>query len=306
MTANRYDSTDSEIKYRSIFSPCSAQQRQQNFEHYWEFSQSHSGDIFEDERDLANKRNKLQWFVDKPVRSLTPLDDPTAFHRNCIKLVDNPATLDKRTLLMTCIYKFARHEFNGIKGAWDTLPTVAKANKLTDKISRVHLAEEFCHVRLFTEMLHTFHLENIEMPPLGPIETKVYEIFPLFPELLMSPLAFVTELMGMNFYLQLDEQICALLEDEPEARDRLRALLHEIMVDELAHIGQRRNFMGPIGVWFSKKLIKPIFKLFTRDIPEIALLFDLDRLIHDAHTFDYSTVSPRLIERSWIPSYCLP
>ena len=306
MTAKTDNSRDRETKYRSIFSPCTARQRQQNFEHYWEFSKAHSGEIFEDDRDLMNKRTKLKWFVDHPVRTQRPLEDPEAFHRNCIKLVDETSKLDKRTLLMTCIYKFARHEFNGIRGAWDTLPTVASASKLTDKISRVHLAEEFCHVRLFTEMLHTFQLENIEMPPLGPIETKVYEIFPLFPEILMSPPAFVTELMGMNFYMQLDEQFRTLLEDEPEARDRLRALLHEIMVDELAHIGQRRNFMGPIGVWFSKMLIKPIFKMFTRDIPEIALLFDLDRLIRDAYTFDYSTVSPGMIERSWIPSYCHP
>ena len=205
---------------------------------------------------------------------------------------------------MTCIYKFARHELNGIKGAWDTVPAVDKTTDLKDKISRVHLAEEFCHVRFFTEMLHTFHLENIEFPPLGPIETKVYEIFPHFHEALMSPPAFVTELMGMNFYIQLDEKICEILDDEPEARDRLRELLHEIMVDECAHIGQRRNFMGPIGIWFSKVMIQPIFKMFTRDIPEIAILFDVDRLIDDAHNFNYSTISQRILDRSWVPSYC--
>ena len=288
----------------SIFTPCTQEQRQQNFETYWDFSQKHAGKIYEQDRDLENKRNKREEFKANPVRSKKPLPDLDAFYRNNVELVDDPKTLDQKTLLMTCIYKFARHELNGIKGAWDTVPAVDKARDIKDKISRVHLAEEFCHVRLFTEMLHTFHLENIEFPPLGPIETKVYEIFPHFPEALMSPPAFVTELMGMNFYIQLDEKICEILDDEPEARDRLRELLHEIMVDECAHIGQRRNFMGPIGVWFSKVMIKPIFKMFTRDIPEIAILFDVDRLITDAHAFDYSTISPRILERSWVPSYC--
>ncbi len=303
-STNSLDQTQSNLSFQSIFTPCTARQRQQNFESYWEFSQQHAGEIYEDDRDLEHKRNKREHFETHQVRSIKPLPDLDAFYRNNVELVDNPDTLDQKTLLMTCIYKFARHELNGIRGAWDTVPAVDKATLITDKISRVHLAEEFCHVRFFTEMLHTFHLENIEFPPLGPIETKVYEIFPHFPEALMSPPAFVTELMGMNFYIQLDEKICEILADEPEARDRLRELLHEIMVDECAHIGQRRNFMGPIGIWFSKVLIKPIFNMFTRDIPEIAILFDVKRLVKDALDFDYSTISPRIIERSWIPSYC--
>jgi hypothetical protein len=302
--ANTLDQSKSSPSFRSIFTPCTAEQRQQNFESYWEFSQQHAGKIYEEDRDLENKRNKREQFVTNQVRSRNPLPDLDAFYRNNVELVDNPETLDQKTLLMTCIYKFARHELNGIKGAWDTVPAVDKARDIKDKISRVHLAEEFCHVRLFTEMLHTFHLQDIEFPSLGPIETKVYEIFPHFPEALMSPPAFVTELMGMNFYIQLDEKICEILDDEPEARDRLRELLHEIMVDECAHIGQRRNFMGPIGIWFSKVMIKPIFKMFTRDIPEIAILFDVDRLIGDAHNFNYSTISQRIIDRSWVPSYC--
>jgi hypothetical protein len=302
--ANTLDQSKSSHSFLSIFTPCTAEQRQKNFESYWEFSQQHAGKIYEEDRDLEHKRNKRQQFETNQVRSRKPLPDLNAFFRNNVELVDDPETLDQKTLLMTCIYKFARHELNGIKGAWDTVPAVDKTTDLKDKISRVHLAEEFCHVRFFTEMLHTFHLENIEFPPLGPIETKVYEIFPHFPEALMSPPAFVTELMGMNFYIQLDEKICEILDDEPEARDRLRELLHEIMVDECAHIGQRRNFMGPIGIWFSKVMIKPIFKMFTRDIPEIAILFDVDRLIDDALNFNYSTISSRIIERSWVPSYC--
>ncbi|MCH9697014.1 MAG: hypothetical protein K0U68_02835 [Gammaproteobacteria bacterium] len=303
--ANTINQTGSQTLL-SIFTPCTKKQRQDNFVDYWTFSQNHAGKIYEQDRDLETKRNKREYFEANPVRSKIPLENPDAFFRNYVKLVDDPQTLDQKTLLMTCIYKFARHELNGIRGAWDTLPEVENATVLTDKISRVHLAEEFCHVRFFTEMLHTFHLENIDFPPLGPIETKVYEIFPHFPEAIMSPPAFVTELMGMNFYIQLDEKICEILEGEPEARDRLRDLLHEIMVDECAHIGQRRNFMGPIGVWFSKVMIKPIFKMFTRDIPEIAILFDVNRLVRDAHAFNYSTISRKILDRSWVPSYCQP
>ena len=36
--------------------------------------------------------------------------------------------------------------------------------------------------------------------------------------------------------------------EEPEARDRVRALLREIMTDEMGHVGQRRNFIGSVGI----------------------------------------------------------
>ncbi len=76
------------------------------------------------------------------------------------------------------------------------------------------------------------------------------------------------------------------------------------MVDELAHIGQRRNFIGPVGIKAAKKMISPLYRMFYRDIPESALLFDIDQMVKDGQAFDYNEVLPELIERSWIPSYC--
>ena len=60
----------------------------------------------------------------------------------------------------------------------------------------------------------------------------------------MSTPAFLSELMGIAFYLHVDRLLDEIFAEEPEARDRIRALLQEIMVDELAHIGQRRNYIG--------------------------------------------------------------
>ena len=74
-------------------------------------------------------------------------------------------TLDRPTLLLTFLYKFARHEWVGISAAWDATPTFAESTHLTDKISRYHLAEEFCHMRLFGEMFATFRLDAVELVP---------------------------------------------------------------------------------------------------------------------------------------------
>ena len=159
-------------------------------------------------------------------------------------------------------------------------------------------------MRLFHEMFRTFRLDRVEWVPLGKWMSRMYRLFPHVPEALMSPPAFVTELMGLTVYQHVDGVLDEILADEVEARGRVRQLLREIMTDELAHVGQRRNFMGPVGLRAARRFVEPMYRAFFRDIPETRCLFDLERMVQDGKTFDYSTISPGMIERSWVPSYC--
>jgi hypothetical protein len=292
-------------RHRSIFAPATDPERLENFESYWAFTQRHDGEIIEDRRELTRKNELLAGFQNNPVRSRQPLPDPELFYRNYVHLKDDPRKFDRKTLLLTFLYKFARHEWVGISAAWDQIPTMAQTTKTSEKISRYHLCEEFCHVRLFHEMFRTFHLDRVEWVPLGKWMGRVYRLFPKFPEALMSPPAFVSELMGLTLYLHIDGLLDELLDDEPEARDRVRALLREIMTDEMAHVGQRRNFIGPLGMRASRAMVEPMYRMFFRDIPESKLLFDVNQMVRDGKAFDYSTIPPDVLRRSWIPSYCL-
>ncbi|MGZ5031213.1 MAG: hypothetical protein ACXV8I_11535 [Methylobacter sp.] len=291
-------------KYLSIFAPATPQQRKENFDDYWEFTQQHGGTLLEDDKDLAKKRNRLKHFQDNPVKLRQPLADPEAFYRNYIEMQDDPKSLDRMTLMLTGIYKFARHEWVGIKGAWDVVPDMANSHTVEDKISRVHLAEEFCHVRLFDEMLRTCGLDKVEWVPLEPIKEKIYEQFPKLPGFLMDTPAFVTELMGVTFYCHLYRLFDEVLADEPEVRERLKELLDEITIDEVAHVGQRRNFIGPIGIKMSKAFVKPFYTLFFKDIPEVGQLLNVEQMIRDGIAFDFNELPEYMTERSWIPSYC--
>ncbi len=291
-------------KYLSVFTSANALQRKENFDDYWIFTQQHGGELLETEKDLAKKRGRLKHFQDNPVKLRTPLKNPEAFYRNYVDMQDDPESLDRMTLMLTGIYKFARHEWVGIKGAWDVVPDMKNSHTVEDKISRVHLAEEFCHVRLFDEMLKTCGLDKVEWVPLSPWKEKVYEQFPKFPGFLMDTPAFVTELMGVTFYCHLHKLFDEVLADEPEVRDRLKELLDEITIDEVAHVGQRRNFIGPAGIKVSKMLVKPFYTLFFNDIPEVGKLFDVDQMIKDGLAFDFNNLPDYMIERSWIPSYC--
>lgn len=290
--------------YRSIFSPSTQQERAENFESYWLYTQGHDGEILEDRQDLTKKREALLRYQTEAVRSRRPLPDPGLFYRNYIHLKDDPRTFDRKTLLLTCIYKFARHEWVGISAAWESIPSLAACKTTTDKISRFHLCEEFCHVRFFHEMFRTFHLEEVKWVPLGKWMQRIYRIFPRIPEAIMAAPAFVTELMGMTFYIHVDRLLDEIFGDEPEARDRVRDLLHEIMADELAHIGQRRNFIGRFGIKAARWMVRPLYRIFFHDIPEAKYLFDVDQMIRDGLQFDYNGVSLDLLRRSWVPSYC--
>jgi hypothetical protein len=292
------------VQHRSIFTPSTSTERAENFESYWSFTQRHDGEILEDRRELTRKNELLAAFQSSPVRSRKPLPDPEVFYRNYVKMKDDPSTFDRKTLLLTFLYKFARHEWVGISAAWDQIPTMAECTRTSERISRYHLCEEFCHVRLFHEMFRTFHLDRVEWVPLGPVMGRVYRLFPKFPEAVMSPPAFVSELMGLMLYLHIDAILDEVFADEPEARDRVRALLREIMTDEMAHVGQRRNFIGPVGLPAARAMVEPMFRLFYRDIPESKFLFDIDRMVQDAKEFDYGVMPPDVIQRSWIPSYC--
>jgi len=291
-------------KFLSIFTPANKQQRQDNFVDYWEFSQRHGGTLFEADQDLAQKRAKLDYFKANPVSLRTPLPDTDAFYRNYVDFVDDVHSIDRMTLMLTSMYKFARHEWVGIKGAWDVVPDMAHSHSIEDKISRVHLAEEFCHWRLFDEMLRTCGLDRVEWQPLSPAKEWIYRQFPKVPGVLMDPPAFVTELMGVTYYFHLHQLFDDILQDEPEVCQRLHELLDEITIDEIAHVGQRRNFIGPIGMKASKMMVRPLYKLFFADIPEVALLFDIEQMVKDGEAFDFNEVPDYMLAQSWIPSYC--
>jgi hypothetical protein len=291
-------------RYRSIFTEATPREREENFEDYLAFSRAQDGELFEADKDLAKKREQLRAFQAAPVRSRRPLTDPQQFYRNHVVFRDDPAAIDRKTLLFTCLYKVARHEWVGISAAWDACAPLAEADTTIGKISRYHLAEEFCHMRYFDEMFRTVQLDRVAWVPLSPLKQRLYRLFPGIPDAIKDPPAFVTELLGITFYRHVHALLDELFSDEPEACQRIRALLHEIMVDEVAHIGQRRNFLGGMGTRMARFIVGPLFRAFLRDIPESKQLFDVDRMIHDGLSFDYSGLPGDLLARTWIPSYC--
>jgi len=149
-------------RYRSIFTSASRRERIANFEAYWAYSLGHDGEILQNQKDLVKKRDTLMGFQANPVRSRRAAGRPRAFYRNHVIMQDDPQTLDRKTLLLTFLYKFARHEYVGISAAWNRTEHMTGSTSLIAKIGLYHLCEEFSHMRLFQEILRTFHLDQVE------------------------------------------------------------------------------------------------------------------------------------------------
>src|SRR6266478_2133971 len=209
-----------DVGYRSIFTSATRRERIANFEAYWAYSVGHDGEILQDRKDLVKKRDILAGFQAHPVRSRRPLADPARFYRNHVFMQDDPRTLERKTLLLTFLYKFARHEYVGISAAWGAMERMTESTPMIAKIGLYHLCEEFSHMRLFQEIFRTFHLDQVEWVPLGKWMSRMYRLFPMFPEAMLAPPAFVSELMGLTVYAHIDGVLDDILADEPEARER--------------------------------------------------------------------------------------
>src|SRR6266436_1762329 len=205
--------------YRSIFTSATRRERAANFEAYWAYSLRHDGEILQGQKDLVRKRDTLAGFQAHPIRARQPLNDPASFYRNHVIMQDDPRALDRKTLLLTFLYKFARHEYVGISAAWGRTEPISESTSLIAKIGLYHRCVEFSHMRLFLEIFRTFHLDQVEWVPLGKWMSRMYRLFPMFPEAMLAPPAFVSELVGLTVYQHIDGVLDDILADEPEARE---------------------------------------------------------------------------------------
>ena len=291
------------MSYGSLFGPSTTEARHDNWMSYLDFVRKTSGELLEADKDLTHKRDLLKQLSEPAVRTRRPLASAEVFYRNCDKLRDNPHSLDKKTLTLTCIYKFARHEWAGIEAAWNAVPTLDLCDNVRSRIARYHLAEEFCHVRFFGEMFKTCHLDRVEWIPMPPLVRGFYSAIARFPWAILGAPALASELMGVTFYFHLKPLLDEVFADEPEALVRLQRLLEAITIDEISHIGQRRNYLGAVAIRIAQQLLSPMIRSYFADIPETKLLLNINKMVLDAQQFDYNLLPPRILERIWIPSY---
>jgi hypothetical protein len=290
--------------YKVIFAPVSLSDRTRAFEDYWAYLLMRDGALQEEAQSLEHKTDYYQKLQMRSIHARQPLTPAqTMAELSALLASQTPPQADRRLLVLTAIYKFACHEAAGIREAWRLTPSWERCRNLTDRITRYHLCEEFCHLRLFAEMFKVFAL-RVDWPLLSWPMRTAYGTFARFPNWLLAPIAFGSELMGMTFYRHIWRLMEEVFAAEPEALERLHELLGEIMVDELGHIGERRSFLGNTGVKFARKVLPVMMRQFFADIPEAQAILDVEQMLQEALRFDYSGIDVTITARAWIPAYC--
>jgi hypothetical protein len=290
--------------YKVIFTPVSLSDRTRAFEDYWAYLLMRDGALQEEAQSLEHKTAYYQKLQMRPVHArqlLTPVQ--TMAELSALLASQTRPQADRRLLALTAIYKFASHEAAGIREAWKLTPPWEHCRNLTDRITRYHLCEEFCHLRLFAEMFKVFAL-RVDWPMLSWPMRTAYGAFARAPNWFLAPIAFGSEVMGMTFYRHIWHVLAEVFATQPEALERLHELLGEIMVDELGHIGERRSFLGNTGVKFARQVLPVMIRRFFGDIPEAKAILDVEQMVREALAFDYSGIDVTITARAWIPAYC--
>jgi hypothetical protein len=291
-------------RYKEIFAPASPSDRRRAFEDYWAYLLVRDGALHEEAQALEHKTGYYQCLQAHPVcarQALSPVS--TMADLADLLATQHRTQADRRWLALTVIYKFASHEAAGIRAAWLATPAWEHCRKLTDRITRYHLCEEFCHLRLFAEMFKVFAV-RVEWPLFSWPMRTTYAAFARCPNWFLAPIAFGSEIMGIIFYRHIWHVLEEVFAAEPEALGRLHELLGEIMVDELGHIGERRSFLGHTGVALARRCLPMMMRRFFGEIPEAEVILDVDRMVREALVFDYSGIDAAITERAWIPGYC--
>ena len=291
-------------QHKSVFAPAAPSDRALAFEEYWSYLVARDGAIEETIQSLEHKTGYHRSIQAHPVHAEEPLTSARNIDEVARSLANQDlGRADKRLLALTVIYKFVSHEASGIQAAWASSASWAECRTLRQKITRYHLCEEFCHLRLFAEMFKVFSL-GVEWAPLSWPARVAYVVFCRFPGWLLSPPAFCSELMGIVFYRHIRRVLQDVFADEPKALVRLSELLGEIMVYELGHVGERRSYLGNTGITLAQALLPVMVRRFFNAIPEARVILDVNRMVQEALEFDYSGIDSAIIQRAWIPAYC--
>src|SRR5262245_40039790 len=208
-------------RYKAIFAPASRLERARAFEEYWVYLLRRDGTLQEETQSLKHKTDYYQRLQLRPLRAQQPLAAAqTMAELSGLLAAQRPLARDRRLLVLTAIYKFASHEAAGIREAWKSTPSWKHCRNLTDRITRYHLCEEFCHLRLFAEMFKIFAL-HVDWPLFSWPMRTAYRAFAHFPGGLLAPIAFGSEVMGMVFYRHIWRVLQEVFAPEPEVVERL-------------------------------------------------------------------------------------
>jgi hypothetical protein len=130
--------------------------------------------------------------------------------------------------------------------------------------------EELIHTRLLEDACALFGLDVPLRPP-PPLQQVVIRAMVVLPDAASLPLVLCGEVVGTVGF-QLLQEALSLFAGEPEVAARLKALVGEILLDEMGHVVFNRAMLGRAQLTAARALLPVVVHASVRDVPELAQL----------------------------------
>ncbi len=203
--------------------------------------------------------------------------------------------LDERALWALAMAKGNRTEFYGVQQGLDEM--YGKMQGPNDPMRYIGI-EEFYHTRVLRDALEVLGLKMAD-PMIQPHPTTAWMLRRIvgWPKPLANVLIMCAEVAGVAVFKLLAVKAAELFPDQEGPQRRIQELMQQILVDEVGHVHYVRSQLGPLRLLLCR-LIMPLFvPMFTKDIPELSLLFGRKRLMREILRADVDGASAWYADR---------
>jgi hypothetical protein len=174
-----------------------------------------------------------------------------------------------------------------------------KAMLADDPMTYVEI-EELYHTRILLDALRVLGLEWEMREPIGAVRAFLWSLIRL-PKWMSNPVVLMGEIAGTIIFMRLRETARELFGTETAEARRIRALIDEILVDEIGHVAYVRSKMGPVEMAVARAILTLGGRLLFLQTPAIAALWDVDEMAREAKTMRWSTIPPEVRARAFVP-----
>jgi hypothetical protein len=251
-----------------------AAERRRHLSAYRSFLEARNGRIDLKGRSLTCREQFFRALRESPVVSRN-LGDRSGF-RDRMRGSGSVA-IDQATAWLVAVAKASEGECYGVDlelAKYDRDERYAHATQYLDpegadeEVAQLYaFMEELYHGRLLTEMCTTLGHEFDRDPPHWRMRLLIH-LINRTPNRCRWVLVHCAEIVGSTCF-ELFLERCSLFADEPEVEARLRWLVGEIWRDEVLHVALVRARLGPVGMWFARRLFPLVLGFLLRDVPEL-------------------------------------
>lgn len=245
--------------------PLAKGERTRRLESYLGFLRERDGETDVGKRTLSQREPWIKTIAASPVRYRGQIDR-SALDRY---LRERPGPdVDPKVLWVLATAKANRVEHYGV-----TLDFALHGERVAQRYG-AHMAfidlEEFYHTRILRESVRVFDFD-LDLEPPKTFTRFFAEVVVRSPHWLRLVTALCGELFGSVAFQMLWEKI-SLFDDDPEAAARLRALMREILIDEMGHAAYGHAMLGKAGIRTVRTFVPMVASYFLSDLPEFAHL----------------------------------